>query len=397
MKPDHPDLPTKPRIPKYLHVIPVNAEKVQFYMAGRTVVMNGRLVATILPRLLELLDGSRTIAEILEEFRHDERDWAMAVLRQMQAKGLLEEAAVSPGASLPKAEAERLAAQLAFFSRFLHEPQTAQIALRQSRVHVLGIDSMVWHVAVDLAAAGVGHLHIIDPWDVEPRDCISGGGWKTDDIGRARSAVLADYLQEHFPQATVHHGREIPSDVRTARRLLSESDLVILCLEKPDHSMCRWVNQACVERGIPWVAAYLSAVEAVIGPMVVPGETACYECYHLRRQSNQDRLEERQTVEQYLEQHRAERSPFGQLSPLPSIAGGLVSLEALRQLAGFAQPSTYDAFLRVDLITLEAELHPILKLPRCPICGPLRRSPLVGLWSEELKHERHSGRVWRDL
>ena len=48
---------------------------------------------------------------------------------------------------------------------------------------------------------------------------------------------------------------------------------------------------------------------------------------------------------------------------------GLTVLEIVKDLSGLIPPLTYGAQLSVNLLTSVFDLHPVLKLPRCPVCG----------------------------
>ena len=114
---------------------------------------------------------------------------------------------------------------------------------------------------------------------------------------------------------------------------------------------------------------------AVAGPLCVPGETACYECYRLRRAANVGFSEE------FLALERA----AGCQSSTPSfdaLVAGIASTLVLRWVV------VRDPFLPGRLFTvgledgLRVEAHEVLRVPRCPACSGLggRAGPLP--WAE---------------
>ena len=53
---------------------------------------------------------------------------------------------------------------------------------------------------------------------------------------------------------------------------------------------------------------------------------------------------------------------------------GLAALEVVKDLSGLTPPLTYNAQLEINLLNMEFALHPVLKLPRCSVCGRLLSS-----------------------
>lgn len=374
---------SKPRLCKYLHVLPTDKGKVIFHAPGKTVMLEGTGANTLIPALLEHLDGSRTVAEILTELgQWDERS-VISALTRLYNKGLLEDADIQPPPALSQEVLEHCAGQITFFSHFLHDPYSGQSALQGSQVGLIGAGSVGWHAATALAIAGVGHMRIVDKWTLLPEDQRMAYGQTADDIGRPRSTVLADHLRRSYPQMTVENNVNLPDGEKEARGLIHGCNLILVCQEQLNVTLLRWINQACNELGTPWIHCHLDGSEAVIGPLVVPGETACYECYRLRCKSSQKIEDERLTLERYLENLHDERPRYGQLNMLASIAAGSVALEAIKQLNHFALPVTYNHVYKVDFLTLEGDLLPVLKLPRCPVCSRQREYPLTYMWVED--------------
>jgi bacteriocin biosynthesis cyclodehydratase domain-containing protein len=157
---------------------------------------------------------------------------------------------------------------------------------------------------------------------------------------------------------------------------LDGADLLVVCPEHPRVSLLRLVNRVCLERHLTWTSARTLGARVEVGPTVVPGDTACHACYEQRRQSNDPT---------YLEgAERAERlaladADTGRLAV--DVADGILAAEALKLLGGFSRPITYGTLFTLDLLTLESGLHPVLKIPRCSVCGaPARNRPTTSVW-----------------
>ncbi len=165
------------------------------------------------------------------------------------------------------------------------------------------------------------------------------------------------------------------SDARL-RAAIRGSELVVVC---PDHqrvSLLRDLNRMCLEAGRTWTSARTIGSRVEVGPTIVPGDTACFGCYELRRQSNDAGYRD-----------GAERAELLAVDGLDTgrlaieVADGLLAAEVLKLVGGFSRPMTYGALFSLDLVTLESGLHPVLKIPRCASCGaPARNRPTTSVW-----------------
>jgi bacteriocin biosynthesis cyclodehydratase domain-containing protein len=115
----------------------------------------------------------------------------------------------------------------------------------------------------------------------------------------------------------------------------------------------------------------------------VPYQTACYSCFALRQKSNLTDYQEYLALEQHLE-HDDLRSGALAISP----GADLAALEAVKVLSGFVEPTTYGQLFALNLLTLHSELHPVLKIPRCPDCGPCTERPTLRAWDIDEQREQ---------
>lgn len=115
----------------------------------------------------------------------------------------------------------------------------------------------------------------------------------------------------------------------------------------------------------PWLLCRVTGVNAWVGPLLVPGVTACWHCMAHRIRGNRD-------VEEYLRL----RTHAGDASIRPQSIGpasartlgaGLAATEILRHLASTEiGPALLHTF---DTAGWEHEAHPVVRRPQCPSCG----------------------------
>ena len=236
------------------------------------------------------------------------------------------------------------------YSRQLLLPEwteMSQIALRDASVLVIGAGALGSPVALYLAGAGVGRLGIVDDDDVEISNLHRQPLHFTPDVGEPKAESAAAKLRFLNPDIVVEAYR-MRVDETNAPGLIEGQDLVIDC---SDTFATRYaVNKACCDAGIDLVEGGAVGWSGLV-MTIVPKRTACYRCAF-------------------------PTAPTGSLTcaqagiagPVAGVIGSLQALEALKFLTG-AQPPLVDAFLNVDLATMETTRVAVRRDPHCSDCG----------------------------
>lgn len=193
---------------------------------------------------------------------------AALLLELLASAGLLEDAGaeLGPLAGLERSERERLTADVA--SLALVRGDSGLPAARdraRTRVLVIGAGRVGAPLAGLLATAGVGAVDVLDEVPAAPGDTGVGGLGLTD-VGRSRGEVARERLRAAAPSSG---GRAVP-----------RADLVVLAPCRPD--------QLDDARGLfdpttPHLLAEVRETVGVVGPLVLPGRTACLRCLDLTR------------------------------------------------------------------------------------------------------------------
>lgn len=153
-------------------------------------------------------------------------------------------------------------------------------ALKTKRVAIVGVGSGGSMTAINLAAAGVGILHVFDK-DVLSIDNVFRHACDLRHLGRAKVLALRDQIASHdLPSRVIAHEQDVVEDTGDLWAAMAEVDLV-LCATDTIPSR-RLVNYVAVRSGTPLVMAG-TFESASIGEIirVRPGESACYECTRL--------------------------------------------------------------------------------------------------------------------
>lgn len=221
-----------------------------------------------------------------------------------------------------------------------------QLKLKASRVLIVGLGGLGSPVALYLAAAGIGELHLADFDTVDltnlQRQVIHDGsqvGVAKVDSAMTRLAALNPHIR------LVPHRAALDEDSLVAA--VAAVDLVLDCSD--NFSTREAVNAACVAAGKPLVSGAAIRLEgqlAVFDPRDVA--SPCYHCLY---------------------GHGSEAeltcSEAGVVGPLVGLVGSLQALEALKLLAGFGEPLVG----RLLLIDALGSRFRELRVKRDPACG----------------------------
>jgi molybdopterin/thiamine biosynthesis adenylyltransferase len=250
-----------------------------------------------------------------------------------------------PAARLSSHEQERYSRQLV-----LPEwSEAAQVALRDAAVLVIGAGALGSPVATYLAGAGVGRLGIADDDAVELSNLHRQHLHFTPDadagVAKADSALAK--LRLLNPDVLVE-AYVVRVDPGNAAAMIDGQDLIVDCSDSFETRYA--VNAACCLAGVPLVEGGVTGWSGLVMG-IRPGVTACYRC------AFPDAPE-----------HAPSCAEAGVLGPAAGVIGSLQALEALKLLTGVGEPLT-DAFLQVDLATLETLRVSVGRRADCPDCG----------------------------
>ncbi|WP_411101990.1 TOMM precursor leader peptide-binding protein [Streptomyces sp. cmx-4-9] len=340
-------------------------ETVQFGVTPAHAVVLGP-VDTATGSFLDRIDGTRGMELLraeavgmgLPEGRAD------ALVRRLAQAGLIDDA----GAGGPRAQAlrsrpealERLGPDLGSLSLVRREPGgdlRAVAARRAARVQVRGCGRVGAVIAAVLAGAGVGRVEVLDGGRVEAAD-VAPGGLGPGSVGRLRAGAAERLVRECAP------GRA----PRSAEREGPEPALALVVVA-PRDGLQAWAPDPAA--ATDWIAAgtphlYAGVLEGtgLVGPLVLPGATACAGCME-RDRVERDPAWPRMLV-QWRSAHRRRAAGACDLG-LSTAVAGLAAAHALSFLDG-ELPASTAARWEAALPGLHWERSAVAPRPECP-CG----------------------------
>ncbi|WP_017556890.1 HesA/MoeB/ThiF family protein [Nocardiopsis baichengensis] len=149
-----------------------------------------------------------------------------------------------------------------------------QRRIAEARVAVIGAGGVKAPLLYYLAAAGIGHLRIIDFDDVELSNLNRQILFTTDDIGRNKAKCAKRRLEALNDEIEIEAVPE-KVDRRTIGRLLADSHVIV---EGGDSLAGRLlVNTHCLAEGVPMVHASAQYNYGYV-LTVLPGRSSCFSC-----------------------------------------------------------------------------------------------------------------------
>lgn len=240
---------------------------------------------------------------------------------------------------------------------------TAEVAgrLEELRAVVLGANAVSCRLALALVEAGATEVRVVD----EPllRNLRMIG-----EDGELQGDLWPSQLSPPLPYETWKRGFD-PSAL----------DCLVATSDFGGSILMRQWNEFAVEQRLAFFPVVLQDLVGFVGPLVVPGQTACYECLRARQNANLENASSRRAAESWAYGGQA---VAGAHPIMASVLGELAAFELLK-LYGLRQaPFRPGTLVEISLLSSRMTPRSVLKLPRCPVCGPLRETSPTSAWRE---------------
>lgn len=262
---------------------------------------------------------------------------------------------------LPERLAARFDRQLPYLAEF-GAPAEMQRRLRDATVVILGCGGLGTWTLGGLACAGIGNFVLVDDDTVEPSNLNRQVLYVDADIGRPKVACAAEWVTRFAPDTNVTaHQRRVTS-VDDVVPLARDADILVMLADHPPYVLERWVNAACQEVGTPYIACGQATPVMKIGPLYVPGRTACFACEETEMRSTSPLYDDVVAMRQ---RNNVNAMTVG---PASGLVGTMLSIEIMHFLLGRSAASEGRALI-LDIQTLATWWEPIARDPQCPVCG----------------------------
>jgi bacteriocin biosynthesis cyclodehydratase domain-containing protein len=315
-------VPSLPYLAPWYRVATVPG-KVVLEHGQRILRLEGRATERLLPALLPLLDGRRTVDEIVEVLGPPVRPAVERALDLLAQHGVLEE-----GPPLP----EDLPLPITGTAGLL-------ASLRPGGPALADIAGSIASCSVAVAGDGIA--------GIEVARLLRAGG------------------------VNVHRGAAMEAGFDLTVCAPSGAELVRLE---------EWNAQA-LEIRAPWLQVLsFDGRYASVGPLYLPGDTCCYECFRLRREANLDGGAELSLLDTVPANYPAPPA-------LNAVVGGLAALLVTGWLVHDDHYAP-GAFYALELLpTPSLTVHHVYRVPRCRACSGLADVAAPLPWHKEVPVE----------
>jgi molybdopterin/thiamine biosynthesis adenylyltransferase/rhodanese-related sulfurtransferase len=241
------------------------------------------------------------------------------------------------------------------YSRHLIMPEVGmegQLKLKRARVLTIGTGGLGAPLGLYLAAAGVGHLGLVDFDVVDSSNLQRQVTFTTADVGRPKSEAAKARLSALNPAIEiVSYETRLTSD--NALELFRDYDIIV---DGTDNFPTRFlVNDACVLLGKPNVYGSIFRFEGQATVFGYPGGP-CYRCLYP------------EPPPPGLVPSCAEG---GVLGVLPGIVGSIQAMETIKLILGAGEPLV-GRLLLFDALAMRFRELKLKRNPDCPMCGDHR-------------------------
>ncbi len=347
-------LPARPRMKKHVSVVPIARDAVIIRGPGIFVRLAGEGVGT-LRSVLPHLSGEGDVADVARRAGVPEED-VRDIVEALAHDRAIEDAADDDAYDIEGDARDALASQLNLFSHLLRRPASAQNRLTAATVVVIGVGPTGRAVAETLVRSGIGTVRLVAPAD----------GRGAADALVASTEQLAVGTAVHATTLSVATLREaMPQDFLP---VVEGADHVVLALESPASRVAIHVNDACLRANVTWTPVVMDALDATVGPTVIPRATACWRCYDMRVKGAHPNMDRLMAVDHVMDEGGIGEPAACGLPGFAMLAGTWAANAVLLTVSRAVRPPLAGQAFRLSFMDFRAEKHRVLRIPRCPAC-----------------------------
>jgi molybdopterin/thiamine biosynthesis adenylyltransferase len=226
--------------------------------------------------------------------------------------------------------------------------EKAQLRLKRATALIAGLGGLGSPLALYLAAAGVGHLKLVDMDNVELSNLNRQILHWDEDVGESKVTSATQKVQRINPTTHVE-GHNLTIDDKNVFELAENCDII---LDAMDNFAVRYLlNAAAIAHRVPLIHGAVYGYEGRLAS-VVPGKTACHECIY---------------------PNAPRREVFPVLGTTPGVIALLQATEAIKSLTGVG------VVLENEMLIYDGEMMEFDKVrvsrnPQCASCAGLGKS-----------------------
>lgn len=352
-----------PKLNSTISVIKNSDTMLEFFKTNTRQQLHIKVQDDTILNIIMGLDGSESIEQIAKKY-NVKNDSIASLMEYLRKNGILDNIEDKDKFK----NYERFRRTIHFIAEYSTSPENLLEMwnnISESKVLIIGLGAVGSWVACNLAQSGVGTIMLVDPDAVDITNLHRQYGYTEEDLGKKKTEVLAERLRAYNDDICV-----VTNNTFLDENLLSffddnEIDLIINCADKPNvDTTSMWVGEYAMKRGIPHIiGGGYNLHLSLIGQTVIPGRTACVNCF-------KKRLEEENKIDpEKVKKLMVKNRKVGSFGPMCSMIASMVGMEAIKILSKSIEPSNVNRRGEFDIYSMDIQYKQYDRRDDCEWCG----------------------------
>ena len=252
--------------------IVIDKKRILFKKNNHLIIsIGGDLGLSLIPKLIPLLNGKNSFEKILQSLGEFGKEKVIGVLNMLQNHNIIGRDKDYVGL-ISSEEYHTFQHQIKFFSvkdelmKYEYHEH-----LRHAKVTLLVSTNFFLPLIKNFIHSGIGEITVLCKNKKENENCKQL--WKGE--FNSSSVSFTKVIKKTF-------------GVLSEEKIFeNDPNFIVVANENISSHSLSLINSWSIKHRTPWISfSDFYEIETIIGPMIIPNKTACYECFELRRDSN---------------------------------------------------------------------------------------------------------------
>lgn len=312
------------------------------------------------------LDGSHRLEELFQRVPKEHHENVSKILTALRPRFLIESPLGTTMDRMQKSWQQLLGVR----GTAMEEYQTA---LAEAHVLILGAGKLGSRFATGLAQWNPQQLIIVDDEQITRNDIGESPAYAFSEVGENRGEALAKTINRMAGRTLAEGVKVFYDDLQGLRERIENSTHVFVAVDHFSPALYDKVNHITLEKKVRWSFLLVDGWDLYVGPTFFPEQSGCYHCLEQVKKSD---MKEPASYEAFRESLIGGEKAPDLCSPIAAdLAAGFLAADAIHLFGMMPQRIDAEAGLtigrqlHVNLRTFDAYFHPLIKKPRCKVCG----------------------------